>query len=148
MMTRAAWAGLAYFSVVFAAGFALGTLRVLLLVPRMGESKAVLLELPVILAVSWLACRRLVVRFDVPPSPAARLAMGGIALAVLLLAEIGVSVLGFGRTLSAHFEHYRHLPGLVGLAGQLVFASFPLLQRGREKPATHLRDALPRTRQT
>lgn len=132
MMTRAAWAGLAYFGVVFAAGFALGTLRVLVLAPKVGESAAVVLELPIILAVSWVACRWLIARFAVPKMLIDRLVMGGLAFAVLLGGEIGVSVLGFGRTLSAHLEQYRQLPALIGLAGQLVFAMFPAVQRTNE----------------
>lgn len=56
-MMRAALAGLAYFTLVFAAGFGLGTLRVLALAPILGEGGAVLLELPIILAIAWMACR-------------------------------------------------------------------------------------------
>ncbi len=129
---RAAWAGLAYFGVVFAAGFGLGTLRVLVLAPKLGENAAVLLELPIILAVSWAACRWLIARFGVPKMLTDRLVMGGLAFSVLIVAEIGVSVLGFGWTLSAHLEHYRQIPALIGLAGQVAFAWFPILQRTNE----------------
>lgn len=132
MMTRAILAGLAYFGVVFAAGFALGTLRVLVLAPKLGESTAVLVELPIILAVSWVACRWLIARLRVPKMLTDRLVMGGLAFAVLLGAEIGVSVLGFGRTLSAHLQQYQQLPTLIGLAGQVLFASFPIAQRTHE----------------
>jgi hypothetical protein len=128
-MIRAALAGLAYFGVVFAAGFGLGTFRVLVLAPTLGEIAAVLFELPIILAVSWVACRWLIKRFDVQKLVSARLVMGGIAFAVLLVAEIGVSVFGFGRSLSAHLEQYRELSTLIGLAGQVAFASFPIIQR-------------------
>jgi hypothetical protein len=128
-MIRAALAGLAYFGVVFATGFGLGTIRVLVLAPTLGEIAAVLIELPIILVVSWVACRWLITRFDVQNLVSARLVMGGIALAVLLFAEIGVSVFGFGRSLSAHLEQYRQLPVLIGLAGQVAFASFPIIQR-------------------
>ncbi len=128
-MKRAAWAGLAYFGIVFAAGFGLGVLRVLVLAPSVGEIAAVVIELPVILAASWVVCRWLIKRLDVPKDLTARLIMGGLALVVLLGAEAGVSVLGFGRTLSAHLEQHRHLPALIGLLGQVVFASFPVLQR-------------------
>jgi hypothetical protein len=54
--------------------------------------------------------------------------MGAIAFVVLLVAEIAVSVLGFGRSLSAQLEQYRQLPALIGLAGQVVFAAFPIIQ--------------------
>ena len=128
-LLRAVWAGLAYFGVVFAAGFALGTLRVLALIRRLGENAAVLFELPIILALSWMSCRWLITRFEIPSISSARLVMGWLAFAVLMLAEAGVSVLGFGRTLSAHLEQYRQLPALIGLAGQIAFAMFPIIQR-------------------
>lgn len=51
---RALKAGAIYFVAVFTLGFCLGVLRTLVLVPRLGETLAVLAELPVILAASWL----------------------------------------------------------------------------------------------
>jgi hypothetical protein len=131
-MLQATWAGLAYFGIAFAAGFGLGTLRVTILAPKIGETVAVFLELPIILAVSWAACRWLVACFGVSKMLTDRLIMGGVAFAVLMVAEIGVSVLGFGRTLSAHLEHYRQMSALIGLAGQVAFALFPILQRTSE----------------
>ncbi len=128
---RSAMAGLVYFAVAFAAGFALGTLRVLVLIPRLGETSAVLLELPIMLALSWMACRWLIARFDVPRLTMARLVMGGLAFAVLILAEIGVSVFGFQRTLSEHLEHYRQPSALLGLAAQIAFAAFPVVRGHR-----------------
>lgn len=57
---RTVLAGLAYFAVIFAAGVALGTVPVVLLIPRIGETAAVVIELPVILTVAWIASRWLV----------------------------------------------------------------------------------------
>ena len=54
--TASLGAGLAYFAVVFAAGFVLGTLRVLVVAPHLGEIAAVVAELPIMLAVSWIIC--------------------------------------------------------------------------------------------
>lgn len=125
---RSAIAGLAYCAAVFAAGFALGALRVALLTPAFGETFAVMLELPVMLTVSWVASSWIVAWRDVPAKVADRLVMGGAAFAVLMVAEIGVSVFVFGRSLSEHLTHYRELPALLGLAGQIAFASFPLIQ--------------------
>jgi len=121
-------AGLAYFALVFAAGFALGTLRVLVLIPQIGEISAVLLELPLLLALAWVACRWLVRRLDVPAALSARSLMGGLAFAMLMIAELGVSILGFGRTFSSHLERFRQLPELLGLAAQMVFAALPIIQ--------------------
>lgn len=132
-MTTALRAGLAYFAAVFAAGFALGTLRVLLLVPRLGEMAAILVELPLMLALSWLASRWLTGRFAVAPQPRPRLAMGAFAFALLLAAELGVSVIAFGRSPAEHLATYREPRALLGLAAQVAFALFPLLQAGRRK---------------
>jgi hypothetical protein len=126
---RAALAGLSYFALVFAAGFVLGVVRVLVLLPRSNETVAVLIELPIILAISWAVCRWLVARFRVRGAIPVRLAMGGLAFGLLMLAETGLSVLGFGRSLAEHLAHYRSLPALLGLLGQLAFAAFPALQK-------------------
>ena len=86
-MRRAAWAGCLYFVIGFLAGFMLGVLRVLVLAPRLGTTGAVLIELPVILLIAWVACRSLTTRLRVPPEPGARLIMGALAFALLLVAE-------------------------------------------------------------
>ncbi len=127
----AALAGLAYFGVVFAVGFALGTLRVMVLLPRLGAALAVGLELPIMLALSWFACRWLIARFDVPATLVARLVMGTVAFVILMAAELGVSTLALGRSLSAHLDHYRELSAMLGLAGQIAFAMFPIMQRNK-----------------
>lgn len=51
-MFRATKAGALYAIIVFLIGFILGTIRVLLLVPHMGETTAVISELPIMLAAS------------------------------------------------------------------------------------------------
>ena len=125
---RAAAAGGAYFALAFAAGFLLGSIRVLIIIPRIGEAAAVGLELPIMLALSWIVCRRLIARFDVAAMLTPRLVMGGLAFGILMLAEIGVSTLVLGRTVSEHFEQYRKLLALLGLAMQIAFAMFPAIQ--------------------
>jgi hypothetical protein len=127
-MRRSLLPGVLYFLVVFAAGFVLGTVRALLAAPRLGELAAVVLELPLMLAIAWVASRTLIRRFAVPPATAPRLAMGGLALALLLLAEAALAILGFGRSPTEHFATYHAPPGLLGLAGQIAFGLLPLLQ--------------------
>jgi hypothetical protein len=128
VMAPTTQAGCVYFLVVFAAGFLIGALRVFLIVPAVGETVAVLFELPVMLAIAWFACRRTVARFAVPAVLRLRLAMGGLAFALLMLAEVGLSVLGLQRTLAEHFQAYLAAPALLGLAGQVAFALFPAVQ--------------------
>jgi hypothetical protein len=122
-------AGALYFALIFAAGFVLGTLRVLALEPALGAWGALALELPVMLALSWAACGWTLRKLRVPVAPTPRLVMGAVFLLLLMAAEFGVSVLALGRSASAHFDTYRTALGLVGLAAQLLTASFPLLRR-------------------
>ena len=56
-MFQATKAGALYAIVVFSIGFILGTIRVLLLLPRLGETTAVIVEAPIMLAASWFVCR-------------------------------------------------------------------------------------------
>src|SRR4051794_26905215 len=120
-MRRATSAGALYFAIVFLAGFALGVLRVSVLVPRLGATRAVLIELPVILLVAWFAFCSLTARFSVPPAPVARLTMGALAFALLLIADILLARV-FGRSTSDIFADLSTASGLLGLAGQILFA--------------------------
>lgn len=127
-MIGAVEAGGVYFALVFTAGFALGAARTLLVAPRLGATAAVLIECPIILGVSWIACRWSLDRLDAPATVSARLTMGAVAFALLMAAELGVSVLVFRRPIGAHFAAYRTAPGAIGLAAQGVFAVLPLVQ--------------------
>ena len=126
-MPSAIKAGVLYFAIVFAAGFLLGTLRVLILLPLTGELAAVTLELPVVLAISWLACRQLISRFSVPAMAPQRLVMGALAFGLLMLAEYSLSILVFNQPMAEYLTNLQATPGLLGLAGQIAFAFIPLL---------------------
>jgi hypothetical protein len=54
---QATKAGALYAIIIFVVGFILGTIRVLLLAPRLGETTAVIIEAPIMLAASWFVCR-------------------------------------------------------------------------------------------
>jgi hypothetical protein len=125
--TRAVLAGLAYFAIVFAAGFLLGAVRVFWIMPRTGELTAVALELPVMLAVSWVAARALIPWLRVTPKTADRLMMGGVGFALLLVAETALGLWGFGRSFQDQLAAWRSASGLLGIAGQVAFALFPML---------------------
>jgi hypothetical protein len=127
-VSRAAQAGVAYAAVMFAVGFALGTLRLLVLAPRAGTLAATLLELPVMLALSWVVCARLVRRLGVPAAIGPRLVMGAVALGVLLAAETVLGVTLLGRTLAGQLQSYAEPAAALGLVAQLAFALFPLVQ--------------------
>jgi len=89
---RATEAGAIYAIVVFLIGFILGTIRVLLFAPRLGETTAVIIEAPIMLGASWFVCRWCVDRLDVGRTVAARLLMGLVAFLVLRSGWVPCSV--------------------------------------------------------
>ncbi len=127
-MPRSLAAGSIYFAVVFAIGFALGIVRVVITGPKLGETAAVLLEIPVILTASWFVAKWCVARFAVRSDAAERLTMGLVAFCLTMLAEMAMAVLLFGRTVPEHFATYSHSLGLVGLMAQFLFALLPYIQ--------------------
>ena len=128
---RTLFTGTAYVVAVFVAGFVLGVLRTLVMVPMLGELAAVLVELPVIMTIAWLVCARILKRW--PLSPAAAAGMGAIAFLLLMAAEAGLSTLLAGRSLAEHLALYARLPHQLGLAGQVAFAWFPWIQARRSQ---------------
>lgn len=121
-------AGALYFLIMFAFGFALGTVRVVLLAPALGELLALLTELPVMLSLSWIASRRIVRNRPALSGTAPRLTMGIFALTLLICAEFVLADSAFGLRPGAYLMGYTTLVGLLGLTGQLAFALFPWVQ--------------------
>lgn len=131
-------AGLAYFGLVFGAGFMLGSVRVPFLVPRVGVRVAELIETPIMFVVVLLAARFVVRRFALAPAAASRLAVGLIALALLLAAEMTLVTVLQGLTLAGYIRSRDPVAGSVYVAMLIVFAAMPLIlvrwERG-EAPA-------------
>jgi hypothetical protein len=130
---QVARAGLAYFALVFGAGFLLGPLRILFLVPRVGERAAELLELPVMVGLSWLAARWVTRRLAVPPSTGVRLGMGVVAGALLLAAEFALVLPLRGLTLAEYFATRDPVAGTAYYAAVLLMVLMPLSVRGGTK---------------
>ena len=89
LVFRATKAGGLYAIIVFLIGFILGAIRVLLVAPRLGETTAVIIEAPMMLAASWFLCRWCVDRLNVTQNVPARSLMGLVAFVVLISAEVG-----------------------------------------------------------
>jgi hypothetical protein len=81
-----------YFAVVFAAGFILGPIRILAVLPRIGVRWAELAELPLMILVTLFAARWVILRCHVHSALSARLAIGIPAVLILLAAEFGVAI--------------------------------------------------------
>ena len=120
-------AGGLYFALVFAAGFALGSIRVLWVVPRFGERTAELMETPIMLVVTILAARWTARRLIVPPTPSTRLGVGFVALGLLLVAEFTVVLWLRGLTIAQYFASRDPVAGTVYIVMLGVFAIMPLL---------------------
>jgi hypothetical protein len=120
-------AGVLYFVLVFGAGFVLGTIRMLWVVPNFGTRTAELMETPVMLMVVILASRWTVRRLAVPFTPSRRLAVGLIALGLLLVAECTVVLWLQGLTIGAYLASRDPVAGTVYLIMLGVFALMPLL---------------------
>jgi len=128
---RVVRAGLLYFALTFGAGFVLGPLRILFLVPRIGPRAAELLELPVMIGISWLAARWVTGRLAVPPRPVPRLAMGAIAGALLLAAEFTLVLRLRGLTLEEYFATRDPVAGAAYYAAVLLLVAMPVLVNRR-----------------
>jgi len=126
-MRSALVAGGAYFAIVFIAGFLLGTVRNIAVEPAFGAFRAVLLELPFMLAASWICCGAVIRRFSLSPALAVRAAMGATAFGLLMIAELLLGA-ALGGSPSDMIDAWRRPPGAAGLFGQILFALFPLLR--------------------
>ena len=121
-------AGAVYFASVFGVGFAFGTIRVFLLEPQFGALSAVLMETPFMLVACWFLSSFWVRKLNVDTAVSSRLIMGGVAFALLIAAELLLGRYGFGRSLGDQFAAMTTASGATGLAGQMLFGLFPLLQ--------------------
>ena len=122
-------AGSLYFAIVFAAAFAMGIVRTLVLAPRIGPFLAVAIEVPIILALSWVVAGRVLRRIPLTGTDA-RLAMGAIAFALLMVAELALT-LALGGTPAGFIAAMGTAAGALGLAGQVAFGMIPVFRSTR-----------------
>ncbi len=131
MAIRICMAALSYALLGLVAGFVFGTLRVLVIAPRIGELAAVSLESPVMLAVSaWFAiwCAG---RFHLKGLNGALLAMGLMAFLLLQGGEIllagAFGPLGFAENAVDYAVSWHSPAKWVGLVAQVIFGFLPYL---------------------
>jgi len=127
MLARVCKAGLLYFALTFGAGFVIGALRILLLVPRIGARAAELAETPVMIAISWCAARWVVRRLDVPLAACPRLGVGLLALALMLVAEFSLVLRLRGITLEEYFATRDPVSGAAYYSALVLLALMPLI---------------------
>lgn len=117
-----------YFALVFGAGFVLGTIRVLWLVPIVGTRTAELLEMPLMLAVVIIAARWIVRHFGKERgSLTSWLGVGGMALVLALLFDFTVILRIRGLSFAQYVEAFDPVAGTAYFVMLGVFAVMPLL---------------------
>jgi hypothetical protein len=129
-------AGALYFALVFGAGFVLGTVRTLWVVPRIGTRMAELLEEPIMLVIIILAARWVVRRFAVSPKASSLLSIGGIALGLMLVAEFTFVAWLRGLSVRDYLAGRDPVAGTVYYAMLVLFAIVPLLASKRSAGVT------------
>jgi hypothetical protein len=120
-------AALSYFVPVFAAAFLLGVLRISLLAPHVGDLGAVAIEVPVVLAISWVVAGWMLRRQRFGGGQ--RLLVGILAFVLLIVTELVLAILAFDQTLADFMGNLGTPPGILGLAGQIIFALIPAIRR-------------------
>jgi hypothetical protein len=126
-MMRVLKAGGLYFALVFAAGFVMGSIRLLWLVPRFGARTAELMEAPIMLAAIVAAARWIAGRPGAPSTRSSRLGMGCLALGLLLTAEFTWVLWLRALSIAAYLAGRDPVSGTVYYAMLGVFAVMPLL---------------------
>jgi hypothetical protein len=120
-------AAVLYFLLVFGAGFALGTGRVLFLVPLVGERTAELLEMPLMLGVIVFAARWIVRYRLATPRLSTTLSVGFLSLGIMLFAELGMGMWLRGMSATEVFLNRDPVSGTAYYVSLLLFAAMPAL---------------------
>ncbi len=120
-------AGVLYFVLVFGAGFFLGFIRILWIVPRFGTRIAELMEAPIMLVVTIAAAWWTVWYLAVPSTPSRRLGMGCIALGLLLVSEFTLVLWLQGLSIRDYLATRDPVSGTIYYVMLGVFGIMPLL---------------------
>ena len=120
-------ASLLYFIIVFGAGFILGPIRILWVVPRFGIRIAELMETPIMFVVTIVTARWVVRRLSVPSSLHSRLGMGSVALILMLVAEFTLVLWLQGLSISDYLASRDPVSGTVYYVMLGVYAIMPIL---------------------
>jgi len=118
---------LLYFALVFGAGFVLGPIRILWVVPRFGTRMSELMETPIMFVVILVAARWIVRRLALPSTVSIRLGMGSVALGFMLVAEFTLVLWLRGLSITEYLATRDPVSGTVYYMMLVVFAIMPLL---------------------
>jgi hypothetical protein len=123
-----------YAAIVLAFGFGLGAVRVLFVTPVTGELVAVLIEVPVMLVLSWVVAARIFHGRGLAPAQGIE-----IGLTSFLLLQMAESLLFGAFGPYTYFDNMLFYLGdfsparVAGLVGQILFAAIPHIQIARSR---------------
>ena len=127
-----------YFALVFGTGFLLGSVRVPFIVPRIGERYAELAEMPLMFIAIFFASRHVLRKYCQKTGTVGLIAMGVIALLLLVSSELLLAVSLAGWEVTEYIASRDKISGSVYLAMLILFAAMPWLQarkRNNAQPA-------------
>lgn len=121
--------GFLYFLITFVVAFAMGVVRVTFVIPLVGELTAVLIEVPLMIFISWKVSAWVMSRYFSDHAVKDYLVVGSTAFLFLMITEYFLAVFAFGRTAEDYFLSLKTGPGFIGFLGQVGFAAVPWVQR-------------------
>ena len=130
-MTAMIRASFLYFALVMGAGFLLGSVRVLFVVPHLGERWAELAEMPIMAMVIVVAAGYILRRYPEVQTRGRALVVGFTALALSVSAELVLAVVLQSQSLAEYLASRDKLSGSVYLVLLVAFALMPRLRLSR-----------------
>lgn len=127
-------AALTYFGICFVIGCLLGPVRELLLVPALDYDRALAIEMILMLLVSAGAARGAIRRVSTQMRVGDRLAVGGIALVLLIIAEEALARLVSDASIIDVWASQSEQAQVVTAMIMLLFAAMPALIGPSEPP--------------
>ena len=130
-MTAMIRASFLYFVLVMGAGFLLGSVRVLFVVPHLGERWAELAEMPIMAIVIFVAAGYILRRYPEVQTRGRALVVGFTALALSVSAELALAVVLQSQSLAEYLASRDKISGSVYLVMLVAFALMPRLRLAR-----------------
>ena len=130
-MTSMIRASFLYFALVMGAGFLLGSVRVLFVVPHLGERWAELAEMPIMAMVIVVAAGYILRRYPEVQTRGRALVVGFTALALSVSAELALAVVLQSQSLAEYLASRDKISGSVYLVMLVAFALMPRLRLAR-----------------
>ena len=121
-------AGVAYFGIVMGVGFALGVIRVPLVVPRIGERWAELLEMPLMAVTIFYSASYILRHFPDAATRRNSLIAGFVALSFAIVSEVSLVVLIQNEPLAQYIASRDKVSGIAYLLLLILFALMPRLR--------------------